>query len=367
MEKKIRVSFMWTLSMLLLWVNGFVLTAKGRKLKISIYTITGIILTAINFLVPIICLTTSNDNLMGFLTILWFTSPIVALIIALREKNEYIYKMSLVKLAKKKNIKCNNIDELKENCNTEISIIEKPVKQKHRFSNILLAIIGAFILFVLILTATSTNVPTSSPVTLAVEQNEIIEKKSETALENNATKTNDDVNTEAVNPAENKKEDVNKVVTNEKAQKDADTNGSLSPKEKNLSDASKKAETKSEKSKVECHIFIRYNISLLTGKEKDSEIAVLFNDMEVDKLNEKDAKEYIVFLPEGKNTITLKRKWYDKEKVEIEIPANSDNNYNLSLEYTYSTIKGAGSVELTGPDFTSDAYTWREKNVKYEE
>ncbi len=366
MEKKKKAGLLWTVSMLLLWINGFVLISKGRKLKILTYTISGIILTIINFSVPIICMTTSNGNLMVFLTILWLVSPIVALIIALRNKNEYIYKMSLKKFAKEKEIKGEPFAELEEKCSAEISLIEKPSKQRHTFSNILLVVIGAFLLFILVVAITSPDEPENTSVANTVVQNEITEKMPEATNENTELPIKDDVKSESPKEKENKNDDDNKAIDNKKAQTSTDTKNSSSTKDKIASVFSKEKETESEKNKVECHIFIRYNIAMFTGNEKNSEITVMFNDKEVEKLNVKDAREYIVWLPEGENTITLKREWYDKETVELDVSANSDQKYNISLEYTYSTIQGSGSIELCGPDFTSDAYTWREFEVDYE-
>ena len=83
-----KVNLLWIISMLIMWVNGIVLFNKGRKLKINLWTIRGIIVTLLNFLTPPICMTTSNDNLMLTLTLLWFISPIAAFFIVISKRKE---------------------------------------------------------------------------------------------------------------------------------------------------------------------------------------------------------------------------------------------------------------------------------------
>ncbi|MBO7289419.1 MAG: hypothetical protein J6V03_05430, partial [Clostridia bacterium] len=93
------VNLFWIISMLIMWVNGFVLISKGRKLKINSWTVSGIVVTLLNFLTPPICMTTSNDILMVVLTLLWLISPIAALFIAISKRREYIEKMTKINFA----------------------------------------------------------------------------------------------------------------------------------------------------------------------------------------------------------------------------------------------------------------------------
>lgn len=125
-----KVNLLWIISMLIMWVNGIVLFNKGRKLKINLWTICGIIVTLLNFLTPPICMTTSNDNLMLTLTLLWFISPIAAFFIVISKRKEYIEKMSMINFAKANNLQYKNIDELTENYNKYIGKENKTEAEK---------------------------------------------------------------------------------------------------------------------------------------------------------------------------------------------------------------------------------------------